>query len=215
MTAAVGYRVGRAWLEVNPGSSARLFLHDIAEAPTSRDERLHRARHEGAWTYLQRGHASSSWSKGGVYRISEFTLDLLRLLRDVVPTPVLIIADGASGLVAALAAAAEPGSVRGLCLLPAHGGGWGRRPELLVGDESEPNAEWFRAIQGSRGVRPGEDDPILRSGPPETMPTLAVAAALSRLTVPWSAPSGHFLEQWIPARFRTADDVCALLRRSL
>jgi pimeloyl-ACP methyl ester carboxylesterase len=202
LSTVTGHRIGRAWLAVTHGSSARLFVHDIGEAPPSRSERLRAAQRGGSWTFLQRGHAPSSHCVGGVYRISEFALDLLRLLRDVVPTPVLISADGASGLVAALAAAVEPELVGGLCLLPARGNGWGSRPEALVGPASEPNPGWFSAIQLRTSVRPGEDDPMLRYGPPETMPMAAVAAALSRVSRPWSAPDGHLLEPWLPGGLR-------------
>lgn len=200
MSLPAGYRVGRGWLQVSPGSTSRLFLHDIAEDTRTRDERLRLAGLEGAWTYVQRGHAPSSCSRGGVYRISEFTLDLLRLIRDVVPTPVWITGEGGSGLVAALAAAAEPELARGLSLL--QGGGWGLRPGWLVSEESEANPSWLPAIQEHPTVRPLEDDPMLRHGPPETMPTRAVTDSLHRLTIPWWAPSGHFLERYLPAQWR-------------
>jgi pimeloyl-ACP methyl ester carboxylesterase len=190
---------------VTPGSSGRLFLHDIGAPSRARAERLRLAQQSGAWTYVQRGHAPSDRIAGGVYRISEFTLDLLRLLRHVLPAPVLIRAEGAGGLVAALAAAAEPERVRGLSLL--HGEGWGSRPRWLVSEESEANASWLPAIQERRTVRGLEDDPMLRHGPPETMPAEAVGDALSHSAVPWWAPSGHFLERFLPAESRSPADL--------
>jgi pimeloyl-ACP methyl ester carboxylesterase len=205
MSVPAGYRVGRGWLQVRPGSSARLFLHDIGASAPVRAERLRRAADRREWAYVQRGHAPSSCTGGGVYRLSDFALDLLRLLQDVVPTPALVTAEGASGLVAALAAAAEPALVRGLCLLPAHDDGWGSRPALLVGEDSEPNPRWLAAIQDRRTIRALDDDPMLEHGPPETMPARAVAAALARVAVPWHAPRGHLVEQWLPASLRVRD----------
>jgi hypothetical protein len=46
---------------------------------------------------------------------------------------------------------------------------------------------------------------MLALGPPETMPVRAVADALSRVALPWHAPQGHFVEQWLPASLRVRD----------
>jgi len=103
------------WVDQRAGPATPvLLLHDLGKAPIDL-----RCLPE-AWQVLalhQRGHGRSGRVRGGQYTLSDYAADAVRVLR-LVQHPVVAIGLGRSALVAALAAAAEPTSVRAVALAP-------------------------------------------------------------------------------------------------
>jgi pimeloyl-ACP methyl ester carboxylesterase len=207
MTVA-GLKVGRIWLAVTPGRRPLVFVHDLGPAREEREGRLAAARQAwGGWVYAQRGHAPSAWAAGRFYRVSDFAVDLIVLLREAVGVPSVLVGEGAGGLVALLAAAAAPESVTHLHLLPGTGQGWGGTPLRLLTGTATVNRGWLDAVAArpaSGSAAQDGDDPVLRHGPAELMHMPAVRAAAAGLGVPWSAGGPHFLQDDLPAQTRTA-----------
>lgn len=197
---------GRVPLAVTPGSRPVVAVHDIGSQRADRDQWISLAQREwGAWAYAQRGHAPSAWVAGQLYRMSDFTIDLLRLLRDVVAEPSVLAGQGAGGLVAVLAAAAAPDLVTGLHLVAGARSGWADDPARLVSQDDLVNRCWLASTTSA--PRPGRgdgDDPILALGPAEPLYQPAVRAAAAQVGVPWWAADGHFLTRWLPSRVRAA-----------
>ena len=199
----------RIRLAVDPGREPVIYVHDLAVPRAERDAQAAGASAaRGAWTYAQRGHAPSGWAAGGLYRVSDFAIDLIRLLGQV-GQPCLLAGAGAGGLVALLAAAAVPDRVTGLHLLPGGGEpGWGADPALMLTDGVVLNRGWLDAIrapgpdQQCRQARQGAttaDDPLLGHGPAEKLFRPGVRAAAAHLAVPWTVTGDHFLEPMLPA----------------
>jgi pimeloyl-ACP methyl ester carboxylesterase len=203
-----GLKVGRVWLSVTPGRRPLVFVHDLGPVREERERRLAAARQAwGGWVYAQRGHAPSAWAAGRFYRVSDFAVDLIVLLREAVGVPSVLVGEGAGGLVALLAAAAAAESVTHLHLLPGTGQGWGGTPLRLLTDTATVNRAWLDAVPALSA--PGSaaqdgDDPVLRHGPAELMHRPAVRAAAAGLQVPWSAAGPHFLQGDLPSERRTA-----------
>jgi pimeloyl-ACP methyl ester carboxylesterase len=191
----------RVPLVITPGSRPVLAVHDLGYQTAKRREWLTAAaRNWGAWTFEQRGHAPSGWAKGQLYRVSDFAIDLIRLLQDVMPEPCLLAGQGAGGLVAVLAAAAAPDLVTGLHLVRGDGTPWDqplRQTDLV-------NRPWLQAVSSLAGQPEDGDDPILPFGPAEPMYEPAVRSALAVVRVPWWAPEGHYLSGYLPASLRVA-----------
>ena len=203
-----GLKVGRTWLSVTPGRRPLVFVHDLGPAREEREGRLAAARQAwGGWVYAQRGHAPSAWAAGRFYRVSDFAVDLIVLLREAVGVPSVLVGEGAGGLVALLAAAAAPESVTHLHLLPGTGQGWSGPPLRLLTDTATVNRAWLDAVPAlpaSGSAAQYGDDPVLRHGPAELMHRPAVRAAAAGLQVPWSTGGPHFLQDGLPAGTRTA-----------
>jgi pimeloyl-ACP methyl ester carboxylesterase len=203
-----GRKVGRIWLAVTPGRLPLVFVHELG-SPREERERLLAAAQQawGGWVYTQRGHAPSAWAAGGFYRISDFAVDLIRLLHEAVGVPAALIGEGSGGLVALLAAAAAPESVTHLHLLPGTGPGWSDSPPRMLTDTATVNRAWLAAVPArlpSGSAAQDGDDPVLAHGPAELMHRPAVRAAAASLQVPWSAAGPHFLQDDLPAHTRTA-----------
>jgi pimeloyl-ACP methyl ester carboxylesterase len=203
-----GRKVGRIWLSVTPGPRPLVFVHELGPGREERERRLAAARQAwGGWVYTQRGHAPSAWAAGRFYRISDFAVDLIRLLHEAVAVPSVLVGEGAGGLVALLAAAAAPESVTHLHLLPGTGPGWSDTPLRLLTDTATVNRGWLdaaAALPAPGSAAQDGDDPVLRYGPAELMHRPAVRAAAAGLGVPWSAGGPHFLQDYLPARSRAA-----------
>jgi pimeloyl-ACP methyl ester carboxylesterase len=203
----------RVPLAVRPGARAVVAVHDPGLPQAERDQWLGAAQHAwDSWVYAQRGHAPSGWAAGQLYRISDFAIDLIRLLRDVVGEPAVLAGAGAGGLAAVLAAAAVPDLVAGLHLLP--GSGWGTDPARLVGEDGAPNSQWLTAVS-SAGAPPAPDgdDPVLAAGPAEPMHWPALRAAAARVQAPWSVQGQHFLQSCLPASRQAATPLLATAGR--
>ena len=156
--------------------------------------------------YAQRGHAPSGWAAGRFYRVSDFAVDLVRLLREEVGVPSVLVGEGSGGLVAVLAAAAAPESVTHVHLLPGTGRGWGGTSPMLTGSATV-NRSWLDALLARPAPDPvtqDGDDPVLAHGPAELLHEPAVRAAAAGLRVPWSAQGPHFLADQLPAATRAA-----------
>jgi pimeloyl-ACP methyl ester carboxylesterase len=203
-----GFQVGRVWLSVTPGLRPLIFVHELGTSREERERELAAAREAfDGWVYTQRGHAPSAWAAGRVYRVSDFAVDLIRLLREVVGVPSVLVGEGSGGLVALLAAAAVPESVTHLHLLPGTSQGWGASPLRVLTGAATVNHSWMDAVAalpvpGSAALE--GDDPVLTHGPAELMHRPAVRAAAASLQVPWSAAGWHFLQDDLPARTHTA-----------
>ncbi|MGH3256755.1 MAG: hypothetical protein ACRDOU_15405 [Streptosporangiaceae bacterium] len=202
-----GRKIGRLWLSVTPGACPVVFVHEVGAPAKEREREFARARQSwGAWVYAQRGHAPSAWAAGRIYRVSDFAVELARLLHDVVAVPSVLVGEGSGGLVAVLAAAAAPESVTHLHLLPGTGQGWGSSPLRLLDDGAMVNRSWFDAVQAlSAPGSPAQygDDPVLAHGPAELMHGPAVRATAAGIRAPWSATGRHFLEDYLPAETRS------------
>ncbi|HUY44444.1 MAG TPA: hypothetical protein VMV92_01765 [Streptosporangiaceae bacterium] len=204
------WTTGRVQLAVTPGPRAVVAVHDPGIPPDERRQWLSHAQESwGAWVYAQRGHAPSGWAAGRVYRASDFAIDLVRLLRNVLGQPCLLVAAGAGGLVAVLAAAAAPDVVTGLHLLGGdNSSGWGADPTRVMSEDGVLNRSWLDAVESASAAASCDgDDPLLRYGPAEKMHQPAVCAAAAQLRAPWSVRGGHFLEPCLPARMRAAVDL--------
>lgn len=203
-----GRKVGRIWLSVTPGPRPLVFVHELGPAREERERRLAAARQAwDGWVYTQRGHAPSAWAAGRFYRVSDFAVDLIRLLHEVVGVPSVLVGEGSGGLVALLAAAAAPESVTHLHLLPGTGQGWNGSPRRMLTEGVTVNRGWLDAAAArpaSGSAAQAGDDPVLRYGPAELMHGPAVRAAAAGLGVPWSAAGPHFLQDDLPAQTRTA-----------
>ena len=203
-----GRKVGRIWLSVTPGPRPLVFVHELGPGREERERRLAAARQAwGGWVYTQRGHAPSAWAAGHFYRISDFAVDLIRLLHEVVAVPSVLVGEGSGALVALLAAAGAPESVTHLHLLPGTGQGWSGSPLRLLTEGATVNRGWLDAAvarPASGSAAQDGDDPVLRYGPAELMHGPAVRAAAAGLGVPWSAAGPHFLQDDLPAQTRTA-----------
>jgi pimeloyl-ACP methyl ester carboxylesterase len=203
-----GRKVGRVWLSVLPGARPLVFVHELGAPREERERGFAGAQQSwGAWVYVQRGHAPSTWASGQIYRVSDFAVDLIRLLHDVVAVPSVLVGEGAGGLVAMLAAAASPEAVTHLHLLPGTGRGWGGGPRRLLADGTMVNRSWFDAAQvlsAPGSAAQDGDDPVLAYGPAELMHGPAVRAAAAGVRASWSAEGPHFLEACLPAGTRSA-----------
>ena len=203
-----GRKVGRIWLAVTPGPRPLVFVHELGSSREERERGLAAAREAwDGWVYTQRGHAPSAWAAGRFYRVSDFAVDLIRLLREGVGVPSVLVGEGSGGLVALLAAAAVPESVTHLHLLPGTGQGWGASPPRLLTSAAGVNRCWLDAVPArpaAGSAAQDGDDPVLKAGPAELMHTPAVRATAAGLQVPWSAAGQHFLQDDLPARTRTA-----------
>ncbi len=203
-----GRKVGRIWLAVTPGPRPLLFVHELGSAREQRESRLAAAREAwDGWVYTQRGHAPSAWAAGRFYRVSDFAVNLIRLLREGVGVPSVLVGEGAGGLVALLAAAAAPEWVTHLHLLPGTGQGWGAGPPRMLTSAATLNRSWLDTVPALPPTGPAAqdgDDPVLMAGPAELMHAPAVRVTAARLQVPWSAAGPHFLQDDLPARTRTA-----------
>jgi pimeloyl-ACP methyl ester carboxylesterase len=201
------WTTSRVELAVLPGSQPVVAVHDPGSEPADRRRWLASAQQAwGAWVYTQRGHAPSGWVAGGVYRASDFAIDLIRLLRDLVAEPCLLVGEGAGGLVAVLAAAAAPGLVNGVHLLPSCStSGWGTDPARVIGDASVLNRSWLAAAVSASAPASGDrDDPLLACGPAEKLHRPAVCAAAAQVSMPWSVQGRHFLVPCLPAPMQAA-----------
>ncbi|GEM_PF-5014662 len=200
----VRWTPGRVPLAVTPGTRAVVAVHDPGSPPGARRRWLDSARRSwGAWSYAQRGHAPSAWVAGGVYRASDLAVDLVRVLRELVGEPCLLAGQGAGGLVAVLAAAAAPGLVSGLHLLPADGaGGWGADLARVVTEGAALNRSWLGAVSSAAPAVGAGDDPLLACGPAERLHKDALGAAAAWVRAPWWAGDGHALRPWLPAGLR-------------
>lgn len=201
------WATGRVRLAVTPGQRAVVAVHDPGRPPAEREQWLSGAQQSwGAWVYAQRGHAPSGWAAGGLYRTSDFAIDLVRLLRELVAQPCLLAGQGAGGLIALLAAAAAPDLVTGLHLVAGDGQrGWGADPARLASDDSVLNPLWLAAVRSASALAPGDgDDPVVACGPAERLHRPAVSAAAAQIRVPWSTQDGHFLEPCLRPAMRSA-----------
>jgi pimeloyl-ACP methyl ester carboxylesterase len=199
---------------VTPGTQAVVAVHDPGLPPAERGQWLQSAQQSwAAWVYPQRGHAPSGWARGGVYRTSDFAIDLVRLLSDVIDEPCLLVGQGAGGLVAMLAAAAAPQLVTGLHLLAGNNASaWGADLARVINEDDGPNQSWLTAVRSAAAPASCDrDDPLLDCGPAEKMSPAAVRAAAAQVRVPWSVPRGHFLEPHLPAAKRAAAPLLAPL----
>jgi pimeloyl-ACP methyl ester carboxylesterase len=194
--------VGRLDLTVWPGEEARLLVADIGSAaspvPTSTSS--------PPWRFSPRGHPGSDWARGHLYTVTDFAVELARLLEAIGPQaggPMLLEARGAGALVAALAALARPDLVRGLVLL-ADDGGWGGAPGLLVGPSRVLNRAWFAAVRAVEDSPASGLDPVLASGPPCSLPENSVRAALAGLPAPWWSEGGLVTDELLPPARRAA-----------
>jgi pimeloyl-ACP methyl ester carboxylesterase len=186
--------VGRLALAVSPGRDDVVVVHEIGGD-------LRPPLTGRPWRYVQRGHAGSDRAAGHAYYTSDFVLDLLRLLRTVVRRPVRIEGWGVGGLIATLAAVAEPDSVLTVGLHAAEDG-WSRVLPAVLGPASTLNQSWLELLR--RGpVPPAQDhDPVLDVGPPCSMAIGTVRDATASLEVPWWSSGGHFIEELLPRRNR-------------
>lgn len=206
-------KIGRVCLSVTPGLRPLVFVHELGTSREERDPHLAAARHAwDGWVYAQRGHAPSAWAAGRFYRVSDFAIDLVRLVREEVGVPSVLVGDGSGGLVAMLAAAAAPESVTHVHLLPGTGQGWGGTSLRMLTDTATVNRPWLDAVLAPSAPDPAPpdpaaqdgDDPVLAHGPAELMHAPAVRAAAAGLRVPWSAEGPHFLTDHLPPGTRAA-----------
>ncbi len=208
------WTAGRVRLTIGPGREAVVAVHDPGSPRAERERWLGAARQSwGAWVYAQRGHAPSEWAAGGLYRASDFAIDLVRLLRDRVTEPCLLAGKGAGGLIALLAAAAAPDLVTGLHLV-AGSSGWGADPARLVSDDGVLNRQWLATARSAPVPASGDgDDSALACGPAEMIYRPAVSVAAARIRVPWSAQGRHFLQPCLPPSMRAAAVLLPPLRQ--
>jgi pimeloyl-ACP methyl ester carboxylesterase len=131
------------WIDRRKGDgSVAVIVHDVGDAPMELDDAM------GAVLLPHlRGHGRSGHVRGGSFPTADFAADIVRLLR-AVEGPVVLAGLGQSALIAALAAAAEPGAVRGLVLAPG---------SAVVPCDTQPTPlrhRWIAQVLAAGGVEP-------------------------------------------------------------
>jgi peroxiredoxin len=109
----VGDRIG------DPGAPAVVFLHGGGQTRRSWG-RAAAAVAERGWQAITldfRGHGESDWSTDGDYRVTSFARDVLEVLRDLPPKPVLVGASLGGFTSMLLAGELAPGAVRAVVLV--------------------------------------------------------------------------------------------------
>ena len=201
----IWWTAGRVRLAVTPGERRVVAVHELGGQRQERERWLGQVQGSmGAWVYAQRGHAPSGWATGHVYRVSDFAIDLVRLLRDTVAEPCLLVGQGTGGLVAVLAAAAAPGLVAAVHLVAAEGSnGWGADPAGVVSQEEVLNRAWLDAAASAatRTIAPGNRVRRQELNHPGTAPGGRTGAA-----GPAFAPELHEERAALPQGPRDGDD---------
>lgn len=210
-------RCGRLELGVTTGTSSTVFMHEIAAPRDIRHAEM-TANHEqhGAWVYDQRGHGRSSWTAGGTYQLIDFAMDLAALCEHI-GEPVAIIADGASGFAAALAASAYPDRITSITWRY-YAQGWSQLTHVMIGDAWLPNPIWLQstnweqrapwnpanAASNGTGITYGTSSPVdteydcdphLLLGPPDVLNRKHLRDAFEAVTCPILMTDGDTAER--------------------
>lgn len=193
----------RLSLMVTPGRDDVVLVHEI-------DGPVWPGHHGDPWRYSQRGHDGSGWAAGRSYHVSDFVIDLLHFLRKTFERPVRLEGWGIGGLVAVLAATAEPAAVRMVGLHPSEDG-WSCQLSRVIASTADLNRRWLNLMR--QGIFPPSPttaqgtDPVLSVGPPTPIPLAWVRAVVAELAVPWWSSGEHILAELLPNRTRTSPPI--------